>query len=294
MGVYTIAGGKGGVGKSTTVASIGITLAEVGEAVALVDADLSMANLATIMGVEADRGIHQVLAGEAALDDVTVETERGITLVPGDHGLDLVREADPANMREVIEPLAADHDVVLVDTGAGLDHETLVATGLADGTVLTTTPRREAVADVAKTAEFVEHADAEVLGAVVTRATAETDPAAVAETLGVPLLGVVPEGATGDAEPITEGEAGLAYESLTATLSTECDEGADVAAPAAVDWTPAVTEAGPAETGAGTDAETAPTPTGTAVATDGGAARPEERTDADAGGLFATIRSLFA
>jgi septum site-determining protein MinD len=280
MSVYTVAGGKGGVGKSTTVASVGLSLRAAGASVALVDADLSMANLATILGVETDRGIHQVLAGDADLADVRVETATGMTLVPGDHGLRMVAEADPAKMRAVIDPLAETHDVVLVDTGAGLDHETLVTTGLADGTVVTTTPRREAIADVAKTVEFVEHAEADVLGAVVTRVRPETDPAAIAADLGVPLLGVIPEQSTVDTAPLTEGAAGAAYEQLTASLTAEGPrDDLEVAAPAAVEWRAA------GDDGAAESASEA----ATAVA-DGGPTPDEEDPET---GVLGTLRSLF-
>jgi len=58
MGVYTIAGGKGGVGKSTTTASLGVALHEAGYDVALVDADLALPNLAEVLGEPNESGIH--------------------------------------------------------------------------------------------------------------------------------------------------------------------------------------------------------------------------------------------
>lgn len=295
MGVYTIAGGKGGVGKTTTVASIAVALHGAGESVALVDADLSMANLAEIIDVEHGEGVHQVLAGDADVEDVAVEVEDGLTIVPGDHGLDLVSEADPANLRAVVGPMAESHDVVLVDTGAGLDHETLVATGLADGVLLTTTPHSESIADTKKTAAFVEHADANVLGAVVARTDPDTDLPAVAERLEMPLFGVIPEDPTLETDPAIDGPAGLAYESLTAALLTHCRGTAPVGAAAAIDRETATIETEPAtDASAVTDAP--------AVATDGGtaqAASPADSATADAdadssGGLLGTILSLIS
>lgn len=218
MGVYTIAGGKGGVGKSTTTASLGVTLRDAGLDVALVDADLAMANLADILGVEGDRTIHHVLAGEASVEEVLVAADDGLHVVPGGQSLELFEAADPAGLRDVVAPLARSMDVVLVDTGAGLGHETLVATGLADGVVLATTPHEAALADVAKTAEFVDHADASVLGAVLTRTTERTDLAEAAEALDVPLLGTVPDDPSVDTGPVTSGAAGDAYGRLAAAL----------------------------------------------------------------------------
>ena len=238
MSVFAVAGGKGGVGKSTTVASLGVTLHRSGLSVALVDADLAMPNLADLLGEGGDAGIHGVLAGDASLDDVLVEVADGLDLVPGGRTIERFEAADPANLREVIDPLAAASDVVLVDTGAGLNHETLVATGLADGTVLVTTPQSEAVADVAKTAEFVAHAEATVLGAVVTRVDGETDLGRVADRLGVPLLGAVPADPAVGTGPATDGDAGEAYERLAATVTASLGaDGGSIDAPASVAWT---------------------------------------------------------
>jgi septum site-determining protein MinD len=160
-------------------------LSDAGYDVVLVDADLGMANLADVLGETAESGIHAVLAEEAAVD-VILENEDGPDVVPGGETIDRFQAADPSNLTRVLAPLEAAYDLVLVDTGAGPCHETLVAAGLAHGAVLVTTPQDAAVADVAKTAEFVDHADAEIIGAVVTRARADTDLADVADRLGAP------------------------------------------------------------------------------------------------------------
>jgi septum site-determining protein MinD len=163
----------------------------------------------------------------------------GFYLVPGHQELELVGEADPANLNRVVASVAEAVDVVLVDTGAGLGHETLVAAGLADGVLLVTTPLEAAVDDVARTAEFVDHADASVLGAVVTRVDGRTDLGAVADALGERVLGAIPADDRVGTDPVTAGPAGEAYRSLAATLlaqSPGLDEG--VSAPASVDWTP--------------------------------------------------------
>ncbi|SFR88440.1 septum site-determining protein MinD [Halomicrobium zhouii] len=234
MGVYTIAGGKGGVGKSTTTASLGVALHDAGFDVVLVDADLALPNLAEVLGEPTESGIHSVLAGEVVVDDVLVAVDDGPDLVAGGQTIEHFEQADPANLQAVVDPLDDEYDVVLVDTGAGLSHEALVATGLADGTVLVTTPHEEAVDNVAKTAEFVDHAEATVLGAVVTRTTADTDLGDVAGRLGVPLLGAVPEDAAVDAAPATTGPAGDAYRSLASTLVT-CHDGWEDSEEGAVD-----------------------------------------------------------
>ena len=239
MGVYTIAGGKGGVGKSTTTASLGIALYDAGFDVALVDADLSMANLGELLGVDSEQGVHHVLTGRASVQEAVVELSAGLYLIPGDQSLGFVGEADPANLRDVVAPLAEAVDVVLVDTGAGLGHETLVAAGLADGVLVVSTPVEAAVDDVSRTVEFVDHADATVLGAVVTRTNDRTDFGRIADDLGAPVLGAIPEDPAVGTDPATTGPAGAAYRRLAAALVAQCQEEAGtVSAPASVEWQP--------------------------------------------------------
>jgi septum site-determining protein MinD len=218
MGVITIAGGKGGVGKSTTTATLGCLLDDAGVSVALVDADLAMANLAELLDVSVSAGIHEVLAGELPVEEVLIERDEGPDLVPGGVALQLFAKSDPAELRAVVDPIEDDYDVVLIDTGAGLGHETLVAAGLADHTLLVTSPNNAALVDVAKTAKFIEHADANIAGAIVTATAEHTAFAEIANRLDVPIIGAIPADDGISAGPALSGPAGEAYESLVATL----------------------------------------------------------------------------
>lgn len=194
--VYAVAGGKGGVGKTTVTVNAAVALGEMGYDVAAVDADIAMADLATVFGVDAERSVHRVLAGEERVENVGIEGPGGVTVVPGERRVEAVADADPANLRDVLDPLVETHDIVLVDTGAGIGHPQLVAYGLADAAVLVTTQEEPAVAGVEKTAEMVEHVDGTLLGAAVTgvRAGAEEPvPDELVRDLGLDLLAAVPE-----------------------------------------------------------------------------------------------------
>jgi septum site-determining protein MinD len=190
--VCAIAGGKGGVGKTTTAINLATVAAERRD-VALLDADLGMANIGATLGVDPDGTLHDVLAGEASLADVIVDGEAGPAVVVGDRGLDAYAEADPAELREVVADLRADYDLVVIDTGAGLSHDGLVPLGLADGILLATTPDDVAVRDTEKTAALAERVGGSVIGVVLTRATPDTDVQRIAADLEYPVVGVVPE-----------------------------------------------------------------------------------------------------
>ena len=82
--VIALANQKGGVAKTTSVASLGAALAELGKRVLLVDLD-PQACLTFSLGVDPDtveRSVHDVLTGGVALADVVLTTEDGMDLVP--------------------------------------------------------------------------------------------------------------------------------------------------------------------------------------------------------------------
>ena len=228
--VCTVAGGKGGVGKTTTAVNVAAALEADGYDVVVVDADLGMANLGAMLGVDPETSIHQILAGGRAVSEALTDVQGGVTIVPGEQSLEAFADADPSKLRKVIKTLRNAYDVVLVDTGAGLSHETTVPLGLADGVVLMTTPDDVAVGDAVKTGELADRVDGEVLGVVLNRTTTETDVEGIADRFGKPLLAVIPDDieATED-EPLVlnapDSPAAEAFRQLSGALAGVFFEG---------------------------------------------------------------------
>lgn len=228
--VCTIAGGKGGVGKTTTAINLATAAAD-GRDVVLLDADLGMANVGAMLGLEPSTTLHDVLADEATLEDALVDDAAGPAVVVGRQDLEAYAEADPAGLRDVVADLRAAADLVVIDTGAGLSHDGLLPLGLADGILLVTTPDDVAVRNTAKTAALAARVDGSVIGVVVTRATADTDVDAIAEALGQPVVGVVPDDpGVADRPPIVrrspDAPAADAYRRLAAGIERVAVEGA--------------------------------------------------------------------
>lgn len=166
--VFAVASGKGGVGKSTTTANLGVALADDGFDVAIVDVDLGMANLAGLFGVDEGVTLHDVLAGDAAPRDATYDAH-GVTLVPGSTDLEQFAEADAKSLHRMVTHLRADHDVVLLDAGAGLSYDIAMAMSVADGVLLVTTAELNSLTDATKTGQLVSKLEKPVVGAVFTR-----------------------------------------------------------------------------------------------------------------------------
>jgi septum site-determining protein MinD len=224
MGVYAFAGGKGGVGKTTTALNVGVALKRNGYDVIVVDADLGMTDLGRLMAVDTEPGIHGVLAGDAAPMEALVDGPEDIRLLPGQADLDALGRADPAKLPTVLDRLTELAEFVLVDTSAGLSHEVLVALGAADGVLLLTTPKNTALGDAARTAELADQVDGTLLGTVVTRAKHDTDLDTVAAETDTAVVSAVAE----DAEVTEQGivtspedsRAGPGYQHVADVLET--------------------------------------------------------------------------
>ncbi|WP_436345414.1 cell division ATPase MinD [Natronorubrum sp. FCH18a] len=238
--VYAIASGKGGVGKTTTTVNLGTALAEAGERVAIVDADLGMANLAGFVSLSPDSTtLHDVLSGGASIDDATYRITENIVAVPSGTSLDEYADTSPEGLRDVVAELRDQFDYVFLDVGAGVSHETVLPLGLADAVVLVSTPEPAAVHDSKKTLELTERAGGEIAGLVLTRTRPDSDVSydEIATRLETPLLGTVPEDPAARESvyagtPLVvyrpDGPAATAYRRLAADLA-----GIDVAETAA-------------------------------------------------------------
>ncbi len=229
--VYAIASGKGGVGKTTTTVNLGTALAQAGERVAIVDTDLGMANLAGFVSLTPDATtLHDVLAGDASIDDATYRLADNIVAVPSGTGLDEYAETSPEGLRDAVADLRAKYDYVFLDVGAGISHETVLPLGLADAVVVISTPEPASIQDSRKTIELTDHAGGSVAGLVVTRVHPDTEVSydEIADRLELSLLGAVPEdGAARESvyagTPLVvyqpESPAAIAYRRIAADLA---------------------------------------------------------------------------
>ncbi len=139
-----VAGGKGGVGKSTIAANLGLALARLGHRVTLVDADLGAANLHTMLGVTnpssglADFLDHRVETLDALKMRVGVPT---LTLVPGTSRPGAANLTGTEKLRLLDAIARLDADCVIIDVGAGASFNVIDLVAAADHKLLVLTPQ---------------------------------------------------------------------------------------------------------------------------------------------------------
>lgn len=176
--IITVAGGKGGVGKSTVALNLAAELDAV-----LVDADLTMADLPTAPGPD----LHDVLADTAAPLDA-VRTGDVVDILPCGRTLAGAREADPTRLPAVLDRIGDAYGDVVIDSPAGMEADAGFPLQAADACVLVTTTHRPAVVAALRTRALARELDAGVARVVLNQASADPPVDRIRAVLGAPVV----------------------------------------------------------------------------------------------------------
>lgn len=192
-----IASGKGGTGKTTMTANFGIALAEKSLNVLLIDADVAMANLSLLLGMQASPiTLHNVLLGEASTGDAIYDGPKGVKFIPSGLSLQSYRRVDPEKLKDIIEPLKSQFDFILVDAPAGVDKTVLAAINACDELLIVTDPTSPAIADAFKTKMLAQRLGKKPIGVIVNFVRGEKGEITnldIMKMLELPIYGNVPE-----------------------------------------------------------------------------------------------------
>ena len=121
--VFAVVSGKGGVGKTNVSVNLGVALSEYGHSVALLDADMGLANVDVMLGLHPRFNFSHVLNGEKSINDIMLEGPAGLRIVPGASGIQKLSELSSLEQASVVRSfseLDADLDYLIVDTAAGI------------------------------------------------------------------------------------------------------------------------------------------------------------------------------
>jgi flagellar biosynthesis protein FlhG len=121
--VIAVTSGKGGVGKSNVAINLAVTLAQSGERVMVMDADMGLANIDVLLGLSPGLNLSHVVNGECSLEETIIDGPAGIKIVPASSGVSAMSDLTPAQNAGVIRSfseLTEPVDTLLIDTAAGL------------------------------------------------------------------------------------------------------------------------------------------------------------------------------
>ncbi len=148
--VIAITSGKGGVGKSNIAVNLAIRLAAANKRVVLLDADLGLANADVLCNVDLPYNLAHVIARKKEMSEVMCNAPGGFRMIGGASGLARMADLTDYDRQRVIDALTeleASADIILIDTGAGINPTVLQFTRHADHVLVVTTPEPTSITD---------------------------------------------------------------------------------------------------------------------------------------------------
>jgi len=204
--IATITSGKGGVGKTTATANIGVALAALGFKVVCIDGDIGLRNLDVVMGLE-NRIVYDlvdVIEGRVRLRQALIKDKRqdDLYLIPAAQTRDKTA-VSPQDMIRLTDDLRPDFDWVLIDSPAGIERGFRNAVAPADLIIIVTNPEVSAVRDADRIIGLIEAEEKGPGKLLINRFKPEMvrrgDMLAtedILDVLAIELIGVVPEDET--------------------------------------------------------------------------------------------------
>jgi septum site-determining protein MinD len=235
--VVTITSGKGGVGKTTAVANLGVALAADGARVVCIDGDIGLRNLDVVMGLE-NRIVYDVvdvIEGRCRLRQAMIRDKRlpELHLIPAAQTRDKTA-VTPSDMVRLCEELRGEVDWVLIDSPAGIERGFKNSIAAADRVLVLTNPEISAVRDADRVIGILEAEEKGTPSLIINRLNTamvrQHDMLSaddVLDLLAIKLIGVVPEDegvivGTNRGNPVAldpKSRAGQAFRNIAKRLS---------------------------------------------------------------------------
>jgi len=237
--VVTVASGKGGVGKTTSVANIGVALASRGQRVTCIDGDIGLRNLDVVLGLE-NRIVYDlvdVIEGRCRLRQAMIRDKRlaEMYLIPAAQTRDKTA-ISPSDMVRLCDELRQEVDWIIIDSPAGIERGFKNAIAAADRVLVMTNPEISAVRDADRVIGLLDAEGKGPASLIINR----LDPALVkrgdmltvedvVDLLAVELIGVIPEDenvivASNKGQPLSldgRSKAGQAFQNIARRLMGE-------------------------------------------------------------------------
>lgn len=235
--VYVITSGKGGVGKSTTTANLGVGLAKLGKKVVLLDADIGLRNLDVILGLE-NRIVYNsmdVMEGTCRLSQALIKDKKNPTLflLPASQTNDK-NDVTEEMMSKLVNELKEEFDYILIDCPAGIEQGFKNAILEAESALIVTTPEVSAIRDADRVIGLLSVAEIRDIKLIVNRVKMKLVNEGnmlgmedIVDILGLEIIGVVPDDeeiviSTNKGEPVSgkaTAPSGKAYMNISKRLT---------------------------------------------------------------------------
>lgn len=192
--IYSIVSGKGGVGKTTIVANLGVALARLGKSTLIVDADIALGNLQLFFRLkETPTTLHDVLGGKAEIHEAIYKSsDGGVHIIPCGSSLQGFLRSDLERLDHSLSRLQ-NYDFILIDSPTGLTKYSLLPLKAANETLLVVTPDISSISNALKLKIAAEMMQSKIGGVIINQQRRNgVKSEEIGTTLGIEIFGEIP------------------------------------------------------------------------------------------------------
>lgn len=194
--------GKGGVGKTTTIANIGVGLSQLDKRVVMLDTDMGLRNLDVVMGLEdqINYNLLDLLENKCRLNQALIRDKRfpNLYMIPASLKSIPLDKFDNA-FKVLLNHLKMEFDYCLIDCPAGIEQGFRFATSVADRAIILTTPHISAVKDASRVLQLLNGTKISRVELIINeydeklvRKKYMLSKQDIEELFDIPVLGIVP------------------------------------------------------------------------------------------------------
>jgi len=197
--IIGIIGSKGGVGKTTVVVNLAVSLMEFRKRVCIIDGNKTISNIGLHLGInDYPVTLHDALRGDVKIiDAVYVHPTDHIHVIPGSLSLADARATDINTLKQKIRELEKSYDYILLDASPGFREKAIKILKICDSILLITTPELSAFTDSLEVIKFLESKKVMISGVILNRVTGKEFELSPEEILSVykkiPIVSVIKE-----------------------------------------------------------------------------------------------------
>ena len=194
--------GKGGVGKTTTIANIGAGLSQLDKKVVMLDTDMGLRNLDVVMGLEdkINYNLLDLLENRCRLNQALIKDKRfpNLYLIPASLKNIQLEKYEKA-FSVLVNHLKKEFDYCLIDCPAGIDQGFRFAVSVADRAIILTTPHISAMKDAARVLQLLNGTNISKIELLINeydvrlvRKKYMLSQQDITELFDIPVLGTIP------------------------------------------------------------------------------------------------------
>lgn len=198
MRTIVIGSGKGGVGRSTITANLGLALAELGFSTLIIDGSLTSPTQALFFNLErVSIYLNDVLSNDIEIEHAMYDgPNENLKILPASLTIEEMRKTKPSKLPQMVESKVEGFDYVLIDAPNGLRQETISVLKSGEELIVITTPEPTAISDSMKTKLTGKFLKLEPIGVILNKVEGEEYELGreeISDVLDLPILSVIPK-----------------------------------------------------------------------------------------------------